>query len=148
MSMTSEEKIILDLSNNVQNFLEEQQIDLYEELQQEVPDLHVQIEADPEAPSGTRDLVQVLYGTAAVIVSLSPIIIHIINRFTPPNRTVSYKTDITETQNPDGSITTHRIHVYSEDEQRPWTLAPYANQQTSTPPKQIGQAPDTSSKNQ
>jgi hypothetical protein len=146
--MTSEEKIILDLSDTVQQVLEEQQVDLYEELQQEVSDLHVHIETDPEAPAGTRDLVQVLYGVAAVILSLSPVIIHIINRFTPPDRTVSWKTDSTETHHPDGSVTTHRIHVYSEDEQRPWTLAPYANKQTSTPPKQVGQGPDAPSKNQ
>jgi len=65
--MIGDRKIILDLSDNVRSFIEEQQIDLYGELQQEVSDIRVQIEADPEVPSGTRDLVQVLYGTAAVI---------------------------------------------------------------------------------
>ena len=141
--MTAEIKVILDLSDNVQNLLEEQQIDLYEELQQEIPTLRVQIEADPEAPTGTKDLVSILYGTAAIIVSLTPIIIHLINRFTPPNRNVSWRTEVTETHQPDGSKTVQRIYVYSEDEQRPWTMAPYANRSASTPPKQIEQGTDT-----
>lgn len=143
--MISEIKVILDLSDNVQNLLEEQQVNLYEELQQEIPTLQLQREVDPEAPAGTRDLVPVLYGVAAVIVALSPIIIHIINRFTPPDRTVSWKTDVTETHHPDGSSTIQRLQVYSEGEQRPWTTAPYANPQTLTPTKQIGQGPNAQS---
>jgi hypothetical protein len=139
--MTTETKVILNLSGNVRDLLEEQQIDLYEELQQDLPNLHVQIEADPQAPAGTRDLIQILYGSAAVIAALSPVIIHIINRFTPPNRTVSWKIKVTETHNPDGSVTTHRIYVYSEDEQRPWTAAPYADPQPPAPPEQSEQGP-------
>jgi hypothetical protein len=37
--MAQEVKIILDLSNEVQTFLEQQRINLYEELQQEMPSL-------------------------------------------------------------------------------------------------------------
>lgn len=141
--MAEETKVILNLSDKVQQLLEEQQIDLYEELQQEIPAIRFKREIDSNAAEGTKDLALVLYGVALVIGSLSPIIIHVINRSTPPNRTVSWKTEIHETKNPDGSSTIQHIYVYSEDEQRPWTTAPYAKTQSLAPPKQLGQSAGT-----
>ena len=44
--MSEEVKVILELSDGVQNLLEEQSIDLYQELQQELPLIHLQKQSD------------------------------------------------------------------------------------------------------
>ena len=46
--MSKEVKVILELSDDVQTLLEEQGIDLYQELQQELPSIHLQKQSDPE----------------------------------------------------------------------------------------------------
>ncbi|GHO55918.1 hypothetical protein [Ktedonobacter robiniae] len=119
--------VILRLSEVTLVLLEQQDLNLYEELQQELPSLQFRIEPDPDAPSGSRDAITVILAISTLVGSLSPIIIRILNQCTPPNRRVQWKTDeTTETHHPDGSITTvHRIYVYADDEQRPWASLPY-----------------------
>lgn len=54
--MAEEIKVILDLSNQVQTFLEQQKVNLYEELRQAIPSLQLRVEPDPNALQGSRDL--------------------------------------------------------------------------------------------
>ncbi len=55
--MSKEVKVILELSDDVQTLLEEQGIDLYQELQQELPSIHLQIEEiETRHPDGTTTI--------------------------------------------------------------------------------------------
>src|SRR5437660_8614574 len=79
-AMSEEVKVILELSDDVQTLLEEQGIDLYQELQQELPLIHLQKQSDPEAPPGSRDLATVILATASLVTALTPVIIRILNQ--------------------------------------------------------------------
>ncbi len=94
--MAQEVKIILDLSDEVHTFLEQQQINLYEEL----------------------------------LSSVTPLIIRILNQYTPANRTAHWEVEETETRQPDGTVIIQRRRISSRDEQRPWASRPPL---TSTP---------------
>lgn len=129
--MTQEVRIILDLSDEVQTFLEQQQINLYEELQQEMPSLRFAIEADPDAPQGSRDLTTVILAIATLASSLTPLIIRILNQYTPANRTTHWEVEETETRQPDGSVIIQRKRIRSSNEQRPWTALPSPQKSSS-----------------
>lgn len=129
--MTQQIKIILDMSDEVQTFLEQQQINLYEELQQEQPSLQLQIEPDPEAPEGSRDITTVILAFATLTSSLTPLIIRILNQYTPPNHSVHWEVEETETRHPDGTVIIQRKRIRSRDEQRPWAALPYSDPQSS-----------------
>ncbi len=105
--MAQEVKIILDLSDEVHTFLEQQQINLYEDLQREMPSLRLTLEPDPDTPEGRRDPTTV-----------------ILNHYTPANHTMHWQVEETETRHPDGTITIQRRRVSSRDEQRPWASLP------------------------
>lgn len=122
--MANEDKVILDLSDDVQALLDQQGIDLYQELQQDQPSLRVVFERDPLAPAGSRDIVPVLYGVAAVISALTPTILAILRQITPPNRAKTWVVEEIETRQPDGTTTIHRRQIRSSDEQRPSLAAP------------------------
>ncbi|GHO88020.1 hypothetical protein [Dictyobacter formicarum] len=127
--MTEDCKVILQLSNEVQVLLDDQGVDLYRELQQEIPTLRVIMSGDPEAPSGARDIVPILYASAAVIGALAPIIKSILDRITPPNRANEYVVEEIETRHPDGTVVIQRKGVRSKKEERPWIV-----QQSSSDP--------------
>ena len=122
--MAQEVKIILDLSDEVQTFLEQQQIDLYEELQREMPSLRLAFEPDPDAPEGRRDPTTVILAVATLVSSLTPLIVRILNQYTPANRTAHWEVEETETHQPDGTVIIQRRRVSSRDEQRPWAVLP------------------------
>ena len=134
--MANEVKVILDLSDDVQTLLEQQGINLYEELQREMPSLRMELQPDPEAPTGSRDITTVILAVATLASSLTPLIIRILNEFTPPNRSVHWEVEETETRQPDGTVIIQRKHVRSRDEQRPWAALPYPDATSSTPPGQ------------
>ena len=117
-------KIILDLSDEVQTFLEQQQINLYEELQQEMPSLQLAFEPDPGAPEGRRDPTTVILAVASLVSSVTPLIIRILNQYTPANRTAHWEVEETETRQPDGTVIIQRRRISSRDEQRPWASPP------------------------
>jgi hypothetical protein len=136
VAMAQEVKIILDLSDEVQTFLEQQQINLYEELQQEIPSLRLAFEPDPDAPEGKRDPTTVILAVATLVSSVTPLIIRILNQYTPANRTAHWEVEETETRQPDGTVIIQRRRVSSSDEQRPWTTLPSPTRspsETSTP---------------
>jgi len=135
--MAPEVKIFLDLSDEVHTFLEQQQINLYEELQRELPSLRLAFEPDPDAPEGRRDPTTVILAVATLVSSLTPLIIRILNQYTPANRTAHWQVVETETRQPDGTVTIQRKRISSRDEQRPWASLPAstsAPSDTAAPP--------------
>lgn len=135
--MAQEVKIILDLSDEVHAFLEQQQIDLYKELQREMPSLRLAIEPDPDAPEGRRDPTTVILAVATLVSSVTPLIIRILNHYTPANRTMHWQVEETETHQPDGTVTIQRRRISSRDEQRPWASLPAPTSppsETAAPP--------------
>ncbi len=130
--MSEEVKIILELSDDVQTLLEEQGIDLYQELQQELPSIRLQKQSDPEAPSGSRDLATVILATASLVSALTPVIIRILNQITPAHRAQTWLVEEIETHHPDGSTTIQRKRVLSSNESRSVELP--THQQASTKP--------------
>jgi len=131
VAMAQEVKIILDLSHEVQTLLEQQQINLYEELQQEMPSLRLTFEPDPDAPVGTRDPTTVILAVATLVSSVTPLIIRILNQYTPANRTAHWEVEETETHQPDGTVIIQRRRVSSSDEQRPWASLPSSTRSLS-----------------
>ncbi len=134
--MAQEVKIFLDLSDEVQTFLEQQQINLYEELQQEMPSLRLTFEPDLDTPEGIRDPTTVILAVATLVSSITPLIIRILNQYTPANRTAHWEVEETETRQPDGTVIIRRRRVSSSDEQRPWASLPSPTRspsETSTP---------------
>jgi hypothetical protein len=134
--MANEVTVILDLSDEVQIFLEQQRIDLYEELQREEPSLRFEIQPDPDAPAGSRDVTTVILAISTLVGSLTPLLIRILNQFTPPNRSGHWEIEEVETRHPDGTVVVHRKRVRSSEEQRPWTALPSPDPQF---PTQAGQ---------
>lgn len=129
--MEQETKVILDLSDEVQAFLEQQNVHLYEELQQAEPSLRLQVEPDPDALRGSRGLTTVILAAASLVSSLTPLIIRILNQHTPPNQSNRWEIEETETRHPDGTIIIQRKRVRARDEQRPWITPPPASEDTN-----------------
>jgi hypothetical protein len=117
--MPDEVKVILDLSEDVQTLLEQQEINLYQELQREVPSLRLEVQQDPGSPAGSRDMTTVILAGATLVSALSPIILRILNQITPSHRSEIWEVEEIETRQPDGTITLHRKRVHSHHEHRP-----------------------------
>src|SRR2546430_15780465 len=130
VAMAQEVKIILDLSDEVHTFLEQQQINLYEELQQEMPSLRLAFEPDPDAPEGRRDPTTVILAVATLVSSVTPLIIRILNQNTPANRTDHWEVEQTDSSQPYETVIIQRRHISPRDEQCYWTSRPTI---TSTP---------------
>ncbi len=130
--MSKEVKVILELSDDVQTLLEEQGIDLYQELQQELPSIHLQKQSDPEASSGSKDLATVILATASLVTALTPVIIRILNQITPAHRAQSWIVEERETRHLDGTTTIQRKRVLSSNESR--SIEQPADQQTPAKP--------------
>jgi len=56
--------------------------------------------------------------TTGLVGTLTPIILQILKLLTPPNRSMEWIIEETETRNIDGSVTIHRKRVLSRSEQR------------------------------
>jgi hypothetical protein len=130
--MSEEVKVILDLSNDVQMLLDEQGINLYQELEQELPSIHLQKRSDPEAPSGSRDLATIILAAASLVSALTPVIIRILNQITPAHRAQTWIVEEIETRHPDGTTIIQRKRVLSSNESRCAELP--AGQQMSAKP--------------
>lgn len=102
-------KVILEISDGIRDFLERKQIDLYAEIREEIPSSKLEILSDPAAPAGSKDLVPAIVVATSLISALSPLIIRTFNQFKPD--TTEVKIEETETHNPDGSVTIHRIKI-------------------------------------
>jgi hypothetical protein len=125
IDMADTVKVILDISDEVQEFLKRKHIDLYAEIQEELPSSKREVMSDPTAPAGSKDLITIIVVATAFISVLSPIIIRTFNQFKPD--TTEVKIEETETHHPDGSFTIHRIKVYQQQE--------YNKQAQLQPPK-------------
>jgi hypothetical protein len=113
-----EVKIILELSDDAQTLLEEQDVDIYQEIQREVPSIQLVKQADPAAAPGSKDLATVILATASLASALTPIIIRILNQFTPAHRSQSWIIEETETHQADGSKIIQRKRILSNEELR------------------------------
>jgi hypothetical protein len=112
--MTNTIYVFLDLSDDVQEYLQKQQIDLYSEIQQELPDIALDIMSDPDAPTGSRDLATVILASAVLVTALTPAIIRILNQFRPDS--TDWIVEEGETRHSDGTITTYRKRIFSKRE--------------------------------
>ena len=125
--MESEILVILDLSPEVLNLLERQNVDIYEELLREMPELRIEHMPDPEVPIGTKDIATVILALASLTSALTPLIIRVLNQCTPPNRSSQLDIEELETRYPDGRTVIQRKRISFEDEHRPWTSLPSPN---------------------
>src|SRR5437588_8115291 len=103
--MANEVAVIIDLSHDVQTLLGQQGVDLYQELQHELPAIHLSRQTDPQAPPGSRDIVTIISVTTGLVGALTPVILRVLNMITPPNRSQTWIVEETETLHPDGSTT-------------------------------------------
>jgi hypothetical protein len=106
--------VFLDLSDDTQEYLQQQQIDLYSEIQRELPDVILDVMSDPDAPTGSRDLATVILASAALVTALTPVIIRILNQFRPDS--TDWGVEEGETHHSDGTVTTYRKRVFSKRE--------------------------------
>lgn len=141
--MADEVNVILDLSEEVQTLLEQQDVDLYQELQQALPSLRIVRGDDPASYEGSRDIIQILQVLPGVIGALTPLILAILKQITPPNRAKQWVIEETETRRPDGTVIIQRKQVRASDEQRPWISSPPSNTVSSSSPTNVLQ-PNTS----
>jgi hypothetical protein len=114
IDMADTVKVILEISDGVQDFLERKQIDLYTEIREEIPSSKLEIQSDPAAHTGSKDLVTVIVVATAFISALSPIITRTLNQFKPD--TTEIQIEETETHHPDGSVIIHRIKISQQQE--------------------------------
>jgi hypothetical protein len=135
--MADEVNVILDLSDEVQTLLEQQDIDLYQELQQALPSLRIVRGHDPASSEGSRDIVQILQVLPGVIGALTPLILAILKQITPPNRAKQWVIEETETRRPDGTVIIQRKQVRASDEQRPWITPVSSDTISSTDPTNV-----------
>jgi hypothetical protein len=131
--MGNEILVILDFSPEIEDLLERQSVDVYDELQREMPELRIEHMPDPEAPTGTKDIATVILALASLASALTPLIIRILNQCTPPNRSSQVDVEELETRYPDGRTIIQRKRIRFHDEQHPWTSLPYPNAPSSTP---------------
>jgi hypothetical protein len=105
-------KVILDISNEVQELLDQQEIDLPFAIQEELPQVRLIDITDPEAPSGSRDITIAMLATATLLGALYPIIVRILNQFKPD--TTEVRIEEKTTYSADGHPEYTRIYVYTE----------------------------------
>ncbi len=134
--MPEEVTIVFDLSPEVRTLLEQQGVDVYEEIQRELPSARQEVRSDPQAPLGSRDVVTVIAVTATLVSALTPIILRILNMITPPDSDKTWTIEETETRHPDGSATIHRMRVHSKREQRPYQQPDQSKAREIAPPRE------------
>jgi hypothetical protein len=125
--MQNQVAVLLNLSEEFEEILQKQRLDLYRVIQEELPEVHLSVISDPQSHRGEKDLITVIITTTpAIILAISPIVIRILNQFKPD--TTELLTEEIETHQPDGGITIHRISVSIQRQ--------YNQQASITPPAQ------------
>lgn len=112
--MSDKLKVILDISDELQELLELHQVDLYQAVQEELPEAELAYMSDPEAPSGSRDITAVILATAALITALTPVIKRILNQFKPDTTEIRIEEKVTHDAN--GKPVQERIYIYTQKE--------------------------------
>jgi hypothetical protein len=135
--MQNQVAVLLNLSEEIEEILQQQRIDLYQVIQEELPEVHLSVISDPQAHRGEKDLITVIITTIpAIILAISPIVMRILNQFKPD--TTEIRTEEIETHHDEG-ITIHRISVSIQrqyNQQAPIKLP--AQQTSSEPPQKSG----------
>lgn len=112
--MSSTTNVVLDLSAEVQELVERQQLDLYREIQEEIPSVRLEAMSDPVAPSGSKDIITIIVVATGLITALTPLVVRILNQYKPD--TTEIMQEETEDHHPDGTVTIRRIYLYTKRE--------------------------------
>ena len=120
--------VLLDISDEVQEIIEQQQIDIFREIQEELPSIQLKAMSDPSAPPGSKDIVTAILATATLVGALTPLVIRILNQYKPDTTEIVH--DETETHHTDGRIIIRRIHIYTK---REYNQQAQLSQQTQKP---------------
>lgn len=140
--MPDEVKVIFDLSPEVRELLYQQEVDLYQELRRRFPSIRVIKEPDPQAKPGSKTItIEAILAATALVNALRPIIIRILDQITPPNRSVTWIVEETETRDTDGKTIIQRKYVRSSSEQHILSVQPDS-------PKSVGASNENSSRPQ
>lgn len=139
--MANEALILLDFSDEARMLLEQQDINFYEELQQAVPSLKLDVRADPTAPAGSKDATTIILALASLVSSLTPLLIRLMNQFTPANRAQQWEVDEQESRSTDGTVIIHRRYIRSQAEARPWIGSPYPPSSSTTRSETLASQP-------
>lgn len=134
--MTNTTNVVLDLSTEVQELIERQQIDLYREIQEELPSVRLDVMSDPAAPSGSKDIVTFIVVATGLITALTPLVVRIINQYKPD--TTEIMQEETESHHPDGTVTIRRIHIYTKREYNQQMQLPQMPQKPELPGPRSG----------
>ena len=110
--MTAMIKVILDISDEVQELLDQQGVDLPYAIQEELPQINLTDITDPDSPSGSKDITTVILATATLLGALYPIIVRILNQFKPDTTEVRIEERITNSA--DGKPEYTRLSIYIE----------------------------------
>lgn len=105
-------KVILDISDEVQELLDLQGVNLPQAVQEELPQIQLTDMTDPESPPGSKDITTVILATAPLISALTPIITRILNQFKPDTSEMHIEEKITYTT--DGKPEYTRILISTE----------------------------------
>jgi hypothetical protein len=110
--MSATTKVILDFSNEVQELLDQQGVDLPRAMQEELPQIKLMDITDPESPAGSKDITTAILATAALLGALYPIIVRILNQFKPDTTEVCIEERITHDANGKPEYT--RLSIFTE----------------------------------
>src|SRR5436305_7726001 len=110
--MTAAIQVILDISDEVQELLDQQRVDLPLAIQEELPQIKLTDITDPEAPSGSKDVTTAILATATLLGALYPIIVRILNQFKPDTTEVRVEEKIT--RGTEGRTEYTCIRIYME----------------------------------
>lgn len=132
--MQNQIAVILNPSEEIKEILQQQRIDIYQIIQEELPEVHLSVTSDPQAHHGEKDLITIIsVATPSIILAITPIIIRILNQFKPD--TTEIRTEEIETHHPDGSTTIHRISVSLQRQYNQQAKMPSPQQASLEPPQ-------------
>jgi hypothetical protein len=133
--MKSQTAILLDFSEEVQEVLQQQRINLFQIIQEEFPEIQLSAISDPQAHQGEKSLIEVIFtATPAIILAITPTVIRILNQFKPDETEIH--TEVTETHHPNGTVTIHRITVSIQRQYNQQAPVTSPSQQPSLPSSQ------------
>src|SRR5579862_3869317 len=94
--------------------------------------MEMSVQPDPAALPGGRDLIEVITLGATLVSALSPLISHILERYSPPDSRHVWIIEEAEVRHPDGTVTLYRRPVLSGTEYSPYHPCPDQNSVTTT----------------
>jgi hypothetical protein len=134
--MDEDINILLDLSDEVLEIIEQQRIDIFQEIQEELPSIRLKAMSDPSAPLGSKDIATFIVATATLVGALTPLVIRLLNQYKPDTTEIIHEE--TETRYPDGRVTIRRIRFYTKREYNKQAQLPQQIQQPEPPQIESG----------